>query len=132
MLAVGVNAATDVTGFGLIGHAREMADASGMTLILQTQEIPLLTQALDLARKGCLTRTHKSTLAHLGERLHRGSVEEALVGVLADAQTSGGLLISVAANRADALLTALTRAGVQGSRIIGETAYSTGNFIELK
>ena len=63
MIAIGVSAATDITGFGLIGHAFEMAQASGVTLEIEAAAAPLMERLLDLAGKGCLTRAHRSKSA---------------------------------------------------------------------
>lgn len=121
MVSVGVNAATDITGFGLIGHAFEMADASGVTLVLDAAAVPLMARARDLAAQGIVTRAHKSTLEHVGDRLDANGVDETLVRLLADAQTSGGLLISVPADRAEALRAAcgVSRLGMAAPAIIG-------------
>jgi selenide,water dikinase len=119
MLEVGVSAATDITGFGLIGHAFEMADASGAVLEIDAAHVPLMNLALRLAREGVLTRAQKSNLAHVGDRLQVGRVDEALVKVLADAQTSGGLLISVPAERADGLVAALAARRSPCAAVIG-------------
>lgn len=113
------NAVTDITGFGLIGHAWEMAGASGVTIELHAHAVPLITQTLDLARAGVLTRAWKSTLASIGDRFRNRGVEEALLGVLSDAQTSGGLLLSLPASVADAALTKLRARGVADAAIVG-------------
>jgi len=117
-----VRAATDITGFGLLGHAAEVAEASGVALSIRADAVPLLAHTLEMAGRGVVTRAHKSTLAHLGDRLSAGSVDEVLVKVLADAQTSGGLLICVAAERTDALLEALRRQGTPCAAVIGEVS----------
>lgn len=100
---------TDITGFGLLGHAFEMADASGVSIEIEAGRVPLLQQALSLARDGVVTRAHKSNLEHLGKRFEATDVDETLVKVLADAQTSGGLLIAVSPQRADQLVAALAK-----------------------
>lgn len=100
-LAVGAHACTDITGFGLVGHAAGMAEASGVTIELNASAVPLIGPTLRLAESGVLTRAWKSTLESLGSRFQNNGVADALVGVLSDAQTSGGLLISVAPDRAD-------------------------------
>lgn len=117
MVVHGASAATDITGFGLLGHAFELASASGVSITFRAAAVPLMGQSLELARGGCLTRTHKATIAYLGTALHADGVEPALVGLLADAQTSGGLLIAIAAERAAALLGALRTAGVNAAEI---------------
>lgn len=106
-MAIGARAATDITGFGLIGHAFEMAEASGVTIEIEATAVPLMRQTMELARQGMLTRVHKATLAHVGPRLFSGDVDPTLVNVLGDAQTSGGLLLSVAPDRLEDLLAEL-------------------------
>ena len=119
-VAVGVRACTDVTGFGLLGHAFEMAEGSDTTLRINAGAVPLLRRALELAEQGLLTRTHKSTRQHLGDKLAIDPrVPEALAGVLLDAQTSGGLLISVAQASLDALLQEARKAGAICAAVIG-------------
>ncbi len=122
MVAVGVSAATDISGFGLVGHAFEIADASGVTIELDTVSVPLLPRALELARKGFLTRACKSTIGHLGNRLQASSAEPLLVNVLCDAQTSGGLLICVAADRVNELVDTLERSGECSAAVIGKVS----------
>lgn len=117
---VGVHAATDVTGFGLVGHAYEMACGSDVTIVLKAGRVPLMARTLEFARLGVLTRAHKTTAGYLGEQLAvDAAVEPALAGVLMDAQTSGGLLLSVPADRCDALVTELQSAGALCAAVIG-------------
>jgi selenide,water dikinase len=120
MLAVGVHSATDVTGFGLLGHAYEMADGSGLTLEIDAAAVPLLGQAYELAKQGILTRTYKASRAYIGSRLLIQGADERLVDILADAQTSGGLLISVSEAKADRLVAELTHRGTPCAAIIGK------------
>ncbi len=121
MLEIGVGGVTDITGFGLIGHAHEMAEASGVTIELDATSVPLLTDTLALAKKKMLTRAYVSNLEHLGDRFNPGNVDDMLVNVLADAQTSGGLLISVPPDRADALVAACKKQNTRAAAIIGRT-----------
>ncbi len=131
MMAVGVNAATDITGFGLIGHAYELAAASGVLLELEVAAVPLLQQTLDLAANGCLARTYKATQDYLGEKLAANNVDDMLVNILCDAQTSGGLLISLSPDRADMLCTALADGKCKSAAIIGQVRESTEPSISL-
>ena len=131
MVAIGAHAATDITGFGLVGHAYEMAAGSNVTLNIDTAAVPLMARALELAREGILTRAHKGTLAHLGDQLSTNDVDPVLVNLLCDAQTSGGLLIAVAADRADALLNALRASETPCAAIIGEVVSSEPSAIRL-
>lgn len=127
-LEVGVNAATDITGFGFIGHAFEMAQASRVTIEIEAGAVPLMNQAMELARAGVVTRAAKSNLAHAGQQLASRGLDEVLLNLLADAQTSGGLLLSVPSERAERLMTALkakrTRAAVIVGKVIPKTTHS--------
>lgn len=122
-LRLGANACTDVTGFGLIGHAFEMAEGSRVTVRLFADRVPLLARTLEMARLGVLTRASKSTREHVGDRIAASSaVEDALLGALLDAQTSGGLLLSVSPQIADRMCSELLHAGAICAAEIGEVA----------
>jgi selenide,water dikinase len=120
MTDVGVSSATDITGFGLLGHAWEMASGSGVAIEIQADQVPIIPEALDLARQGLFpvgsVRNHEfiKTKADFAP-----SVPEELQMLLCDAQTSGGLLISLPADRAAHLCDRLCEAGVLGSAVIG-------------
>ena len=129
---VGVSAATDVTGFGLVGHAYEVAQASNVTIALDASAVPLLEGTMDFAAQGVITRIHKATLAFLGAQLDAGGVDPVLVNVLSDAQTSGGLLIFVSPDRTDPLLSALQTRGAQCAVVIGEVLEQTRHAILLR
>ncbi len=120
MIEVGVSAATDITGFGLLGHAFEMANGSGVTITLKAHSIPLLKDTLKLAGQGIVTRAHRASLDYLSNRLSADGIDESLVKVLADAQTSGGLLIAVAPDRVDAMIEALNQRSTPTATVIGE------------
>ncbi len=120
MLEVGIHAATDITGFGLIGHAHEMGDAANVTLRINTNVVPLLEQTMKLAGKGMLTRAYQSNLAYVGDRIDSTGADGLLLNVLADAQTSGGLLIAVAPDKADDLVAGLKRRKTRAAAIIGD------------
>ncbi len=96
MLAAGAHAATDITGFGLLGHASEVAAASGLTLEIVAGDVPLLEGAMDLAEAGFVTRAVATNETWLEPLLDVSNAPaEALVSLLIDAQTSGGLLIAL-------------------------------------
>ncbi len=120
MAAVGVNSATDITGFGLLGHAGEMATASNVTITLEAAAVPLMDEVMHFAKKKMFTRAVESNLASLADKLDRGPVEELLMRILAEAQTSGGLLISVPAERSDDLVSQLRQRGTRCANVIGE------------
>ena len=105
MREFGVKGATDVTGFALLGHAWEMAKASGVTIEIEAGAVPLLDGALELATAGLLTSGDKTNRAYIGEDIEIGeSVDQNLVKLLFDPQTAGGMLISISAAREGALL----------------------------
>ena len=128
MVAVGVDAATDVTGFGLLGHLREMTDGSGVGAEIDAAAVPLFDRVVELAGLG---HAPGGTKANLERALSLGttfseSVSAPLRLVMCDAQTSGGLLIAVAEERAAALLDALARNGVNRAAIIGRITHGRG------
>lgn len=130
-LEVGARGVTDITGFGLIGHAFELADASGVSIELMADRVPLLAQTIDLARQNIVTRAHKSNLEHLGGRFATRGVDETLVAVLADAQTSGGLLIAVAEDRADELVHKLRQRRTKSAHVVGRVGPKTDVSVTL-
>ncbi len=132
MTAVGVSAATDITGFGLLGHANEMAAASGVTITIEAAAVPLMDGVVNLARKKVFTRAVETNLASIAANLDRGSVDELLVRVLGEAQTSGGLLISVPADRTDALVAQLKERGTWCADVVGDVAPKRDRSIVLK
>jgi len=128
---LGLRGSTDITGYGLIGHAYEMADASGVTLEIDAARVPLIGPTLDLARSGAVTRAWKSTLEQIGHKFRAAAgVEDALVKTLADAQTSGGLLLAVPSAMVDDCLNRLKSAGVDG-REIGRAVARDDAFVTL-
>lgn len=132
MLEVGVHSVTDITGFGLVGHAYEMAAASAVTLELEADKVPLLENTLRLAGDGIVTRAHKSNLEHVGDKFEPKGIDDTLVKVLADAQTSGGLLISVAADRADQLVEALNKRKTRAAAIVGSVRAGSQHAVVLR
>lgn len=119
--ACGAHAATDITGFGLAGHASEMAESSGVTLLIDTKKIPILPGARELARAGNKTRASLSNRNFTSPMTRRiGNVDPLDEELLFDAQTSGGLLISVTSDRADELVAKARAGGALAACRIGE------------
>lgn len=115
-----VHAATDVTGFGLLGHACEMAEGAGLTLRLRASAVPLFEGALQLARDGITSGQAARGRRNLGERVSiRDGVDDALSAILFDAETSGGLLLAVPEERAEALARRLVDAGSPAGAVVG-------------
>jgi selenide,water dikinase len=114
----GAHGATDVTGYGLLGHLREMVLASGVGAQVLRSAVPILPLAEMLAKEGIVPGGTKRNLAFVEPLLKVASdLEEADLLLLADAQTSGGLLIACAEAQAEGLLSALTAAGCVAARI---------------
>lgn len=108
MVEYGAGGCTDVTGFGLLGHAFEMARASQVTLRIDAASVPLLPDTLELIAAGMLTRGDKNNRQYVGDAVEiAASVTPVMRSALFDPQTAGGLLISIAPDGARALLAAL-------------------------
>jgi len=119
----GVHAVTDITGFGLLGHALEMARGSGVRIALRWSDTPKLDGAWTLAQAGVRTGAALRNWASYGGAVHISpDLSEAARDLLCDPQTSGGLLISVAAESAGALLAHVRGAGFEAAAIVGEVA----------
>ena len=123
-LEVGVHACVDVTGFGLLGHLWKMAEESGVDARISIAAVPLMEGAVELSiGEGIApggTDQNRSYHEQCVE-MARGA-GEGMLNLLYDPQTSGGLLLSVEAAKADALLDALHRRGVSHAAVIGETS----------
>ena len=128
-VAGAVRACTDVTGFGLIGHATEMAVASGATLVIDAGAVPLLPGARELV-EGNRAGGMKTNEAYFPARLRRpGAVHQDLLWLLYDPQTSGGLLASVRADAVDAVAAALSAHGVLAAPIGRVEAFSGARIV---
>jgi selenide,water dikinase len=103
-----VKGATDVTGFALLGHAWEMACASKVTIEIDERTVPLLDGALELASQGMLTSGDKTNREYVGADVEiADAVDQSVIKLLFDPQTAGGMLISIAEDKSEALLRAL-------------------------
>jgi len=121
MVQVGASAATDITGFGLLGHLAEMARAAGLRARVHAASVPILEGAYALAVEGVVPGGTLRNRESLGDFVQwAGAVDEPTQLLLYDAQTSGGLLIAVPPERADALLAALDERDVPLVGVIGE------------
>lgn len=121
MIEVGVNAATDVTGFGLLGHLSQMMKASGTSAALNWSKIPILPGVLELARAGSVSGGTARNMEAVIDIVNReDGITDLEFMILADAQTSGGLLISVPAERSEALVKSLVANQTLHSAVIGK------------
>ena len=122
MQEIGANACTDITGFGLLGHAFEMAKGSAVCLEINSAQVPLLPEVLELIEQGMLTRGDKSNRAYVGDTIEFGKdVTGYMQSALYDPQTAGGLLISLTEKNSAAFVEK-----VEGAKIIGRVAQKQG------
>ena len=129
----GVHTATDVTGFGLAGHAYEMAKGSKVTLVFSLSALPIFPGCEAIARKPYLTRASATNASYVGPMLKKqGKLDGTRLEFFFDAQTSGGMLISVAADKAEALVTSARAKGAAAACIIGEVLEPADVAIILK
>ena len=127
MQRVGAHACTDVTGFGLLGHAYEMARGSNVCLKIESVHVPLLPGVLDLIAQGMLTRGDKNNRDYVGDTIEIAvHVSGHMQSALFDPQTAGGLLISIASSKAKDLLD-----GLEGAVIIGSVHARTDFLIQV-
>jgi selenide, water dikinase len=125
-----VHAMTDVTGFGLVGHALGMTSAGGIALHLELSSLPLYARVRELHAAGVTTGSTKPNRAHGAGRV-RGSLDSFWDALVHDPQTSGGLLIAVDGAAADDLVARLRAAGVVDATRIGEVRASDQPFLTL-
>lgn len=128
MTAVGVSACTDVTGFGLLGHLLEMCEGSDVSAVIEFDRCPFLEGVFELAQKDVVPGGTKSNLTHVNRST---SFSDRILPfqqlMLADAQTSGGLLISVPAEKSDLLVTELMEKQSLAAAVIGKV-YNPAEF----
>jgi selenide,water dikinase len=122
---VGVCAATDVTGYGFLGHLTEMLEASGVGAVVRRDEVPVWERAVPLANDGVYPGGLKSNGEYLENRVTADGVGQHDLLPLYDPQTSGGLLVAVPRARASALVGALDKRGVTGA-VVGEVVERSG------
>ena len=136
MVRAGVNACVDVTGFGLVGHLREMAEASGVGARVSVGRVPVLDGVRDLLDRGVAPGgTRRNLESTLGAVAWDASLTEEERLLTCDAQTSGGLLISVPEERAGDLLAELKAGGVETRAVVGSvvelSAMPDGSAVEV-
>jgi len=133
MRSVGVHAATDVTGFGLLGHLHQLLAASAVAARLDAARVPVLPSAPALVGQGAVPGgTQRNLAAAEASVTFAATVDDAMRLLLADAQTSGGLLIAVAADRLEALLGALAAEHTPARAVIGQVVAGPAGSIEVR
>ena len=130
---LGASAATDITGYGLAGHACEMADASDVTIELSLQRLPLLPGARDLATAANFTRAVAGNREFTIERtaLAAGAAESDLLPFMYDPQTSGGLLVAVPAAAAGEFVQRCRGGGAGMATVVGQVQPADGKRLRI-
>lgn len=131
MIKIGVNACTDITGFGLLGHTLEMAKASEVTIRIFKNKVPLLPKVYDFASIGIVPAGGKRNINYCSKAVDTGDTDPVTLDILSDPQTSGGLLISVTPDKTDKLISELKLNGVQSATVIGEVVEKSSGRIIL-
>jgi selenide,water dikinase len=120
MLQVGVNACTDITGFGLLGHACEMIQDSRIGFRIHSASVPIFPETIELARMGMIPGGTYRNKEFRSKMVDSAGIGDVMLDILFDPQTSGGLFVSVSADKANLLLARLNEAGVIDAAIVGE------------
>jgi len=127
-----VKGATDITGFGLAGHILKMAMASKVTVMINMKKVPLIGDVYNLVEDGCIPGASFRNLDFVDEHLHTAEgLDYNLKMIAFDAQTSGGLLMSVSSDKAEAVLSDLNEAGLTSSAVIGEVTEFQEKYLYL-
>ena len=132
MTSVGVNACTDITGFGLMGHLKSMVRGSNVGAKVRSRSVPLLPGTRELLGQGAVPGGTQRNLHGVADSVqwHSELTEEEQL-LLCDAQTSGGLLISVPSHKTDELVSQLRAAAVSIEAIIGEITEGPAGQIQV-
>lgn len=132
MAEVGVHACTDITGFGLLGHLHELAVASGVGATVRAEAVPILPRVLELIGDGVVPGGTWTNVESTEPFVRwANGVDERVRVALADAQTSGGLVVAVPPERTDALVSALHRAKTHTAAVIGELTEGASGQIQV-
>lgn len=126
-----VNSVTDITGFGLLGHALEMAKASNVTIEIDSKKVPILEGAIDMASMGIIPAGMYRNKGYISKDVELINIETVIEDILYDPQTSGGLLISVKSELADDLIEDMKMNGSIEAKIIGKVKMKMDKYITV-
>lgn len=129
MVDLGVNACTDVIGFGLLGHGFETAKASLVEIEIWYDSFPVLAEALDVLKKGAMPGGLRANSRFLENRIIKSNVKDCAIDLLCDPHTSCGLLISIEPSKADRYLERLMKKGNKWVNRIGKVLAKGGGRI---
>ena len=132
MLKYGVHAATDITGFGLVGHALKMAEGSGVTIVFEESDLPLLPAVIEQCRAGMIPGGGERNREFYAPKVRiSDEVSDEIATIAFDPQTSGGLLIAIPDQQSLALLAELQNSGHRDAAIVGRVTARREHPIEL-
>ena len=123
---VGASAATDVTGYGFLGHLWEVLEASKLGAVVYRGEVPVWERAISLGAGGCYPTGLRNNQEYLGERIRADGVTPEDLLPLYDPQTSGGLLVSVPSEKAEEFVVSLKKHGTPVTAVVGEVVEDSG------
>ncbi len=127
-----VNSVTDITGFGLLGHALEMAEGSSVTIVIDHEKVPVINKTLDYARMGLVPAGAYSNRKYVGDKVEfANETPEEIKDVLYDPQTSGGLLISLPKENVNLLLERLKNTPTDYA-VVGEVIEKKEKYIIVR
>ncbi len=127
-----VTGATDITGFGFLGHALKMARASKIDIQIYPKDVPIITETYQLVDNGCIPCAAFKNLEYIQNNVDFNGCDYNLKMILTDAQTSGGLLMGVQSGKVNSVLNSLIRSGFSGSKVVGEVLGAGEGHISLK
>ncbi|MDQ2732352.1 MAG: selenide, water dikinase SelD, partial [Armatimonadota bacterium] len=127
----GAHACTDITGFGFLGHLHQLARASGLAVRVDASALPILPEALELARVGVVPGGADRNRLYITNHVEWNSTPGEIQSILLDPQTSGGLLIAVEPHRADALVWDLEESGTLAAAVVGECVEGAAGRMEV-
>ena len=131
MMQVGAHACTDVTGFGLLGHLKRLLDNSGTGAVINLGDVPVIDKAWDLADSMIIPAGSMKNLMWIEDDIvWAPEISDSARAILADAQTSGGLLISLPHQKANELITRLEQKEIRAS-VVGEVFKPQGSPIQV-
>lgn len=132
MIEIGVHSATDITGYGLVGHAAEMARGSGVGIQLSLAAVPIIPGTLELLERGIVPGgTHRNLAGVVGSSDWDRALTANQKLLMCDAQTSGGLLISVASETCDELVAALNAADTPAAAVVGDVIEDATGIVRI-
>ena len=120
MVSLGAHACTDITGFGLIGHACEMAENSGVAIELYLDKVPFIREVMQFAQMGLIPEGMYANEEFRAHMVEGSQADEDLMAILYDPQTSGGLFIAVSPEKADKMVEQIRQAGDEQAAIVGQ------------